>query len=87
MTWVYDGKVIDEDDVFNIVKECYTEDIHESQLNDEEGNKNGTFLREYYYTSFHEDWETKCDEIAIDILSNAHKIDDWGLGIEYRMWD
>lgn len=91
MTWKYNGEIIEESDIYNIVDSEYSEDDYEELLNEcyetvKIGNleyEPGRVLREVDPIAFRVGMSDETDSIAKDIIYCEEPTDNYGFGIEY----
>ena len=91
MAWKYCDEIIEENDIYDIVADCYDMNDFEDYLNDNYETVNicgyeyeqGTILRTMDETAFKCDYAVECDFIAREIINAMDDTDSWGFGIEY----
>lgn len=91
MTWKYNGELIEESDIYDIVDSEYSEDDYEELLNECYGTvkigsleyEAGRVLREVDPIAFRVGMSDETDSIAKEIINDQESIDNYGLGIEY----
>ena len=91
MTWKYNGELIEESDIYDIVDREYSEDDYEEMLNDIYDTvkigaleyEPGHVLREVDPIAFECGRSEDADAIASDIIESEEPTDNYGFGIEY----
>ena len=91
MTWKYNGEIIEESDIYDIVDDNYSDDDYEQLLNDNYetvkiGNleyEAGRVLREVDPIAFDMSCSEEVDYMVEEIIRAKESTDNYGFGIEY----
>ena len=91
MAWKYNGELLEESDIYNIVDNEYSEDDYEELINEcyetvKIGSleyEPGRVLREVDPIAFRVGMSDETDSIAQDIIYSEEPTDNYGFGIEY----
>lgn len=91
MTWYYEGREIEEEEIYAIVVANYDWDDFEEDLNEmyshvricEEYFEQGTALRRVNAFAFKCKYEMECDEMARDITYRKDETDCYDFGIHW----